>query len=152
MEKIRREVLENQLKRIAPMLGKTSGDAWTRIGDRNVSRIGTLNIDHSSCYGGYNVEEIVNESGAVSHPFGDRRLHASEFWALLNGIERALQIKKGANESERRLTGSINGMRFALQELDKACDRDEAINKNRYIGRAINGLLKTLKMAIAEEV
>ena len=95
MEKIRREVMENQVKRIAALLGKPSGNPWTREGDRNRARVGTLCIDHNSVYGGYNVEEIANESGGVRHPFGDRRLKAPAFWAMLNGIERALEMTKG---------------------------------------------------------
>ena len=95
MEKIRREVLENQVKRIAVLLGKTSGNPWARVGEKNVSRVGTLCIDHNSIYGGYNVEEICNEHGAVRHPFGERRLKAPAFWAMLNGIERALEMQKG---------------------------------------------------------
>ena len=101
MEKVRREVLENQLKRIAPMLGKTTGNPWTRTAEgKNVSRVGTLNLDHNAVYGGYNVEEIVNESGAISHPFGDKRVNAAALWVMLNGIERALYIKEAVKFSD----------------------------------------------------
>ena len=102
MEKIRREVLENQLKRIAALLGKPSGNPWQRVGDKNVSTIGTLSIDHNSVYGGYNVEEIVNEHGAIRHPFGDGRLKGPAFWAMLNGIERALELVKSKDTASCR--------------------------------------------------
>lgn len=94
MEKIRREVLENQVKRIAVLLGKTSGNPWTRTGDKNVSRVGTLCLDHNSVYGGYVVEEICNEMGAVKHPFVSQRLKAPAMWAMLYSVERALELAK----------------------------------------------------------
>lgn len=95
MEKIKRESLENQVKRIALLLGKTSGNPWTRTGDKNVSRVGTLRLDYNAIYGGYVVEEICNEHGAVRHPFTPNRLKGQAMWDMLYSVERALEMQNG---------------------------------------------------------
>ena len=78
MERVRKEVLLNALKRIEGLLGKPAG---------------SLRLDYAACYGGYNVEEACNPHGGVTHPFGDRRVSSGEMWIVLNAVERALEIK-----------------------------------------------------------
>ena len=45
--------------------------------------VGGLRLDHNNIYGGYNIEEIVNEGGGVRHPFGQDRQKAGTMYAML---------------------------------------------------------------------
>jgi hypothetical protein len=42
-----------------------------------------LRLDHNAIYGGWNIEEIVNEGGAVTHPFNLARRKTSEMYNTL---------------------------------------------------------------------
>lgn len=57
--------------------------------------VGGYRLDYASCYGGYNIEQISNDSGAVSHPFGCARKKAGEFWDTLDFAGRASEAVRG---------------------------------------------------------
>jgi len=56
---------------------------------RRYDDVGGWRLDYNPVYGGIVIEEIVNEGGGVSHPFGDRRLAPGEF---LRTIMFALRV------------------------------------------------------------
>lgn len=50
---------------------------------RSYNDVGAWRLDYVPEYGGWNIEEIATESGAVRQPFGSRRYRSGEFWELL---------------------------------------------------------------------
>ena len=53
-------------------------------------------LDYNGIYGGYVVEEIHNENGAISHPFGYMRRSARDFCDTVNFALRAMDARDGA--------------------------------------------------------
>ena len=53
--------------------------------------VGGWQLDHNSVYGGYNIEEIANESGGIRHPFGPVRMKAGAFAEAMHFALRALE-------------------------------------------------------------
>ena len=45
--------------------------------------VGGYRLDYNSVYGGFNIERITSETGAVTIPFGSRRYGPSEMWNVL---------------------------------------------------------------------
>lgn len=93
--RISREHIQARMERIAAKLGKPTGTAWVRDGNKNRAIIGNWSLDYNPVYGGYEVQEIVNESGAVKLPLGNGRKMSSEFNDALQMVEFALEIKEG---------------------------------------------------------
>lgn len=50
-------------------------------------------LDYNPIYGGYVVEQIVNDGGGVSRPFGDRRRAPAEMVSTLNFVMEVLREK-----------------------------------------------------------
>lgn len=92
--RIKRALVQKQMERIAAMLGKPTGSAWVREGDKNRAIIGTWSLDYNPIYGGYNVEEIVNESGAIRHPLGGTRMKGEAFSNALSMVAEALELSR----------------------------------------------------------
>lgn len=59
------------------------------------SDVGGWQLDHNGIYGGYVVEEIHNEHGAISHPFGSMRRSARDFCDAVNFALRAMDARDG---------------------------------------------------------
>lgn len=80
---------------LAKALKKKYGNCWvkTRSG-HNKSKIGCWDIDCNSTYGGCVIEEMVNESGGTTTPFGPRRLKPEYFCIATHFAESALEYKK----------------------------------------------------------
>lgn len=57
--------------------------------------VGAWRLDYAPIYGGYNVEEIMSESGGVRHPLGDQRMAAGEAWRAYWLVVRAIEVKEG---------------------------------------------------------
>lgn len=66
-------------KRLADSMGKRFGKCWKRKNGRNVAKVGCWELDYNSIYGGAIITEIHNESGGITHPFGEGRLKPFEF-------------------------------------------------------------------------
>ena len=45
--------------------------------------IGSWELDHAPCYGGYVINEIVNTGGGIMSPFGTHRMKANAFYDFL---------------------------------------------------------------------
>jgi len=82
---------ENLLKAMKKQRTKWTHDPVTK---KNKVNVGSWSLDYNSIYGGYNIEEVMNESGGVNHPFGERRKKPTQFRDELKSMIRALELKK----------------------------------------------------------
>jgi len=107
-----RKDAEAAFARLAAALGKTwsdrngqlwkgdywepvaDGTLWTRQGSENHARVGAWTLDHNAIYGGYVIEEMYNEGGGVSQPFGSMRRSARDFCDAVAFAENALRAAK----------------------------------------------------------
>lgn len=82
-------------ERLADMMGKKAqGDCWQRDKDGTLkAKVGCWHLDHST-YGGYVVEEMTNEKGGVTQPFGAIRRSARDFCDAVSMIGYAMDYKK----------------------------------------------------------
>lgn len=56
--------------------------------------VGGWVLDHNGIYGGYVVEQIYNENGAITQPFGYRRRTAREFCDVVNFACQAIELRR----------------------------------------------------------
>lgn len=61
---------------------------------RPKARVGCMYLGHST-YGGYVVETISNEKGAIGHPFGITRRSARDFCEAVHFTRDAFEYKRG---------------------------------------------------------
>ena len=66
--------------------------------------VGGWRLDYQPIYGGYNIERISNESGAVSQPFGSDRHPAGEMWSMMRFGLMILDMPKHARSGDKRRT------------------------------------------------
>jgi hypothetical protein len=84
-------------------LAKIGGEpaTWTRTETGNVANIGGYRLDHNGTYGGWVIEQNVNESGGISHPFGYTRMTGGEIvntmMFAMNAIDERDRNQKGEN-------------------------------------------------------
>lgn len=64
---------------------------WAGRSQRNVAEVGTWYLDYAACYGGYVVNQVSNESGGVSQPFGPMRHSARDFVTMVRFAIDALR-------------------------------------------------------------
>jgi hypothetical protein len=107
-----RKDAEAAFARLASTLGKTwsdqhgklwkgnywepvaDGTLWTLEGNENSARVGAWGLDYNPTYGGFVIEEIFNEGGGVSQPFGSMRRSARDFCDAVYFAENALRAAK----------------------------------------------------------
>lgn len=90
-----RKQVESAFKYFLAAIGGTE-HAWTQDEQgRNRSTVGQYELDYAGPYGGYTVNKIVNEHGAVSRPFGHRRFKASEMYDVLHFAVAAVREAQG---------------------------------------------------------
>lgn len=66
-------------------------------GPDNKAIVGSVQLDHAACYGGWDLVQIVNEGGAIKQLNGwCNRLKASEMMAFLEGMILAAGAKESA--------------------------------------------------------
>ena len=56
--------------------------------------VGAWRLDGNSTYGGWRIEQIVNEHGAVGHPLTELRYKSGEFVAMMHFAMRAMDAKR----------------------------------------------------------
>jgi hypothetical protein len=71
---------------------KSVGTLWTREGSDNRAHVGAWTLDCNPTYGGYVIEEIANEGGGVTQPFGSMRRNAREFCDAVYFAENAIRF------------------------------------------------------------
>ena len=72
-----RKDAERAFDRLAYALGKQH-TRWEQVDGRNVVNVGSWHLDCAPIYGGYVVNEICNEGGGITQPFGMLRHPARE--------------------------------------------------------------------------
>jgi hypothetical protein len=70
-ERYTRKDAERALGRLAVATGHRIADSYNDVGG--------WTLDYASCYGGFVVHEVYNETGGISLPFGHERRTAREF-------------------------------------------------------------------------
>jgi hypothetical protein len=58
---------------------EAAGQLWTSESNRNRAHVGAWTLDENFTYGGYVIEEIHNEGGGITQPFGGTRHNTREF-------------------------------------------------------------------------
>ena len=90
-----RKDAENATSRLAKALGKEAEGCWTRDKSGNLkSKVGCWTTDYNSIYGGAVINEMMNESGGVSEPFGSTRRAPREFVDSVRMAITAIDIYK----------------------------------------------------------
>ena len=54
--------------------------------------VGAFRLDSNPTYGGYVVEQIISEGGAVTRPFGDKRMKPNQAWETFWFASRTLEV------------------------------------------------------------
>ena len=85
----KREMIDSLMKEFNKVTGHDPV-AWRTVDGRNVSTVGTFVFDGN--IGGYHVEQIDNEGGGVSCPFGYERYSQTRFIQHLKTAIAAAQI------------------------------------------------------------
>jgi hypothetical protein len=88
-------ISEKQLKELIRHVNKITGhpeEAYTKGEDGNYhANVGSYTM--AAAYGGYNVEQIVNEGGGVTCPIGYGYKSKRELFGLIHAFIRGLQSK-----------------------------------------------------------
>lgn len=79
-----------EINSVFEMLCQALGKKQTQ----NYNDIGTWSIDHNPYYGGYVIEEVHNEGGGITHPFGETRHSAYEFVTAMRFALRAITLDR----------------------------------------------------------
>lgn len=65
MYRVSKQLINNTFKIMCDELGERVATSYNDVG--------ALRLDYVSMYGGWNIERIITESGAINHPFEDAR-------------------------------------------------------------------------------
>ena len=63
--------------------------------------MGGYRLDYTACYGGYNVERVVNDGGKISFPFGSSRQGIREMYFTLHFALRVADLMNSRQEVDR---------------------------------------------------
>jgi hypothetical protein len=61
--------------------------------------VGAWQLDYTPCYGGWNIQEFVNEQGGIRHPLGSRRYKSAQFLDMICFARDALFVKTMENSN-----------------------------------------------------
>ncbi len=90
MDRYTRKDAEKALQRLADATGHRLAESWNDVGG--------WELDYNPTYGGCVINEISNEGGAVSQPFGCQRHSPREFCDMVRfGIHALRQTFEGAD-------------------------------------------------------
>lgn len=85
MDRYTRKDAESALDRLCEATGNRRASAWNDVGG--------WQLDYAACYGGFVVNEVFNDGGGITQPFGSTRCSAREFCArvrfAIDAIEHA---------------------------------------------------------------
>lgn len=71
--------------------------------------VGGLRLDNAGQYGGWVIERIINEDGAVSRPFGNTRRKSREMFAFLEGLRDGASVGYDRGAQSARQADRYNG-------------------------------------------
>lgn len=103
MARVSRQRLEHLVDILAELQGRPTGRVWIQEDGKNKARIGHLKLDHNTMYGGWDLVEILTESGGeeslIGNTFAGRgRLKAHEMETWLIGALWALEFNAASRE------------------------------------------------------
>lgn len=140
MDRITRKQVEHAFCLLAKSMGKSTGPAWSKSSDgRNMGNVGVWMLDYNPVYGGYVIEEMDNEAGGVSQPFGATRRSARDFVSACNFAMDAIRIAsretRAALESTMDLLERSDVAHYISTELGEQAALHAARNKGRKVLR-----------------
>jgi len=91
MERTTRKQLENMVYQLNVRLNRPIV-AWSGYQETLKSNVGHFMLDCNPTYGGYQLNEIVNEQGGEKGHFSGRRFSASEMWWLLYAVRECTEF------------------------------------------------------------
>ena len=94
-----RKDCQEQLERLAAALDKPLYDP-DRYPD---PQVGSWRLDYAGGYGGYVIEELYNEGGAVTMPLGYRRRNADTFVSTINFALDCIELALGREALQPRM-------------------------------------------------
>jgi hypothetical protein len=83
MDRITRKNVEGLFETLCKALGKRVATDYNDVG--------AWRLDYIACYGGWVIEEIVSESGAIRHVIVDNRKSNREMWEAMRFALRAVE-------------------------------------------------------------
>ena len=83
-DRIGRKEVEKAFERLMSLLGKRPAKGYKDVGG--------WRLDANSTYGGYIVEEIVNEAGGITQPLGSMRMKAQAFYDACHFAEDVIRV------------------------------------------------------------
>jgi len=84
-KRVTKQMIENALQYFCTCSGERIADSYNDVGG--------LEVDYAACYGGYIINRIANEKGAVSMAFGQGRRSASDMLDFLSGMSYYFQSR-----------------------------------------------------------
>ena len=92
-------VTQSQVNEVFKHFAKTMGRstvAWERSEDGNgyTANVGAWILDYNPTYGGYVINEMFNDGGAVTLPLTETRMSGSEIVQAMRFAMRCIQIKE----------------------------------------------------------
>jgi hypothetical protein len=81
-----RKDAESAFVRLREVCGKRHAESY---GD-----VGGWRLDYNGVYGGFVVEEIVNEGGGITHPLGEGRRRARDFVDAVRFATRVIEARE----------------------------------------------------------
>lgn len=103
MKRVRQQLLDVRLEWLNKALGRPM-NPWRTENGKNKGNIGNLHFDKN--IGGLRIEEIANESGAASCPFGCNRWSTGEMYEVLDTILAAVEMAQKGFTGAGGLTGN----------------------------------------------
>lgn len=90
MERITKKQVKGIFELVCMDLGIPFKEVWRQKDGKNTAIIGAWYLDYNPVYGGYVINEMVNEAGGVTCPLGYNRMPTREFYNFLHGINNGL--------------------------------------------------------------
>lgn len=92
-------VTQNQVNEVLRQFARAMGRStvvWKRNEDGNgyTANVGAWFLDYNPTYGGYVIQEMFNDGGAVALPLTENRMSGSEIIQAMRFAMRCIQIKE----------------------------------------------------------
>lgn len=88
--RITKKTVEGRFRELCLTLGVEIAESYNQVG--------AWRLDS---YNGWNIEEIISDKGAITHPFGPTRYSNREIYDLINFTLRAIEIDRTGTDSYR---------------------------------------------------
>lgn len=124
-ERFTKKDAEKALERLCELMGRPKGH-YRKLAEGEVAPAGAVvtgvngqfctipggwELDYNPIYGGYVVEEILENSTGITQPFGANRRSARDFWQMVWDITRAFELVGFDMRLVRELDAAENGVK-----------------------------------------